>query len=86
MAPTAAVESLKTVATRQGDMFRAAMEDFQHNSDVLGCRHRRGEDRQADRLAKKSYEVVVANTKELADLYSKGQAEAFETLSCPRSS
>ena len=37
-ASTAAVESIKTIAQRQGDMFRAAMEDFsKHGSDVLAA-------------------------------------------------
>ena len=31
-------------------------------------------------FAKKSYEAAIANTKELTDLYTKGQTEAFETL------
>ena len=35
-ASTAAVESIKTIAQRQGDMVRAAMEDFsKHGSEVL---------------------------------------------------
>lgn len=81
-ASTAAVESLKTVATRQGDMFRAAMEDFsKHNSDVLAAATVEEKIAKQIDFAKKSYDVVVANTKELADLYTKGQAEAFETLS-----
>jgi len=81
-ASTAAVESLKTVATRQGDMFRAAMEDFsKHGSDVLSAAT--VEEKIAKQLdfARKSYDAAVANAKELADLYNKGQTEAFETLS-----
>ena len=39
-------------------------------------RHRRGEDAKQIDFAKKSYEPAIANTKELAELYSKGQTEA----------
>src|ERR1700736_4093197 len=35
---TSAVESIKAIAQRQGDMFRAAMEDFsKHGSEVLAA-------------------------------------------------
>jgi phasin family protein len=81
-ASTAAVESMKTVATRQGDMFRAAMEDFsKHGSDVLSAATVEEKIAKQIDFAKKSYDVAVANTKELAGLYTKGQTEAFETLS-----
>ena len=80
-ASTAAVEAMKTIAQRQGDMVRAAMEDFsKHGSDVLAAAT--VEEKAAKRIdfAKKSYEAAIANTKELTDLYTKGQTEAFETL------
>ena len=32
-------------------------------------------------FAKKSYDLAITNSKELAGLYTKGQTEAFETLS-----
>ena len=81
-ASTAAVESMKTIATRQGDMFRAAMEDFsKHGSDVLSAATVEEKIAKQIDFAKKSYDVAVANTKELAGLYTKGQTEAFETLS-----
>jgi phasin family protein len=81
-ASTAAVESIKTIATRQGDMFRAAMEDFsKHGSDVLSAATVEEKIAKQIDFAKKSYDVAVANTKELAGLYTKGQTEAFETLS-----
>ena len=79
---TAAVESMKTIAQRQGDMFRAAMEDFsKHGSEVLAAATVEEKDTKQIDFAKKSYELAVANAKEIADLYSKGQAEAFATLS-----
>jgi len=79
---TAAVESIKTIATRQGDMFRAAMEDFsKHGSDVLSAATIEEKIAKQIDFAKKSYDLAIANSKELAELYTKGQTEAFETLS-----
>ena len=79
---TAAVESMKTIAQRQGDMFRAAMEDFsKHGSEVLAAATVEEKAAKQIEFAKKSYEAAIANTKELASLYSKGQTEAFEALS-----
>ena len=81
-ASTAAVESMKTIATRQGDMFRAAMEDFsKHGSDVLSAATVEEKVAKQIDFAKKSYDLAIANTKELAELYTKGQTEAFEMLS-----
>jgi phasin family protein len=81
-ANTTAVESMKAIAQRQGDMVRAAMEDFsKHGSDVLGAATVEEKAAKQIDFAKKSYEAAIANTKELAELYSKGQAEAFAALS-----
>ena len=81
-ASTAAVESMKTIATRQSDMFRAAMEDFsKHGSDVLSAATVEEKIAKQIDFAKKSYDLAIANSKELAELYTKGQTEAFETLS-----
>ena len=75
------VESMKTIAQRQGDMFRAAMEDFsKHGSEVLAAATVEEKAAKQIDFVKKSYDTVLANTKELADLYTKGQSEAFETL------
>ncbi len=80
-AGTATVESLKTIAQRQGDMFRAAMEDFsKHGSEVLAAATVEEKAAKQIDFVKKSYDVALANTKELADLYTKGQSDAFETL------
>ena len=79
---TATVETMKTIAQRQGDMFRAAMEDAsKHGSEVLAAATIEEKAAKQIDFAKKSYELAVANTKELADLYTKGHTEAFETLS-----
>ena len=79
---TAAVESVTAIATRQGDMLRAAMEDFsKHGSDVMSAATIEEKAAKQIDFAKKSYELAVANTKELAGLYTKGHTEAFETLS-----
>ena len=81
-ASTAAVESMKTVATRQSDMFRAAMEDFsKHGSDVMSAATIEEKAAKQIDFAKKSYELAVSNTKELTDLYTKSSTEAFEALS-----
>ena len=81
-ASTAAVELVKTIAQRQGDMVRAAMEDFsKHGSEVLAAATIEEKAAKQIDFVKKSYDMAIANTKELADLYTKGQTEAFETLS-----
>jgi len=81
-ASTSAVESIKTIAQRQGDMLRAAMEDFsKHGSEVLAAATVEEKAAKQIDFVKKSYDTAIANTKELADLYAKGQTEAFEALS-----
>ena len=81
-ASTATVESIKSIAQRQGDMIRAAMEDLsKHGSDVLAAASVEEKAAKQIDFVKKSYEAAIANTKELADLYTKGQSEAFEALS-----
>jgi phasin family protein len=81
-ANTTAVESMKAIAQRQGDMVRAAMEDLsKHGSEVLAAATIEEKAVKQIDFAKKSYETAIANTKELADLYSKGHAEAFAAIS-----
>ena len=81
-ANTSAVESMKAIAQRQGDMVRAAMEDFsKHGSDVMSAATIEEKAAKQIDFAKKSYELAMANTKELADLYTKGHAEALATIS-----
>jgi phasin family protein len=81
-ANTTAVESIKAIGQRQGDMVRAAMEDFsKHGSEVLAAATVEEKAAKQIDFAKKTYETALANTKELADLYAKGQTEAFEALS-----
>ena len=81
-ANTAAVETMKTIAQRQGDMVRAALEDFsKHGSEVLAAATVEEKAIKQIDFMKKSYETAFANTKELADLYSKSQADAFAALS-----
>jgi len=80
-ASTAAVETFKAIAQRQGDMVRAVMEDFSKlGSEVLGAASIEEKAAKQVDFAKKSYDAAIANTRELADLYTKGQADAFETL------
>jgi phasin family protein len=80
-ASTATVEVMKAIAQRQSDMLRAAMEDLsKYGSDVMGAATVEEKAAKQIDFAKKSYDTAIANTKELADLYTKGQVEAFETL------
>jgi phasin family protein len=79
---TAAVEQMKTIAQRQGDMVRAAMEDFsKHGSEVLAAATVEEKAAKQIDFIKKSYDSAITNTKELADLYTKGQADAVSALS-----
>lgn len=79
---TAAVEQMKTIATRQGDMVRAAMEDFsKHGSEVLAAATVEEKAAKQIDFMKKTYESAITNSKELADLYTKGQSEAVSALS-----
>jgi len=81
-ASTAAVETFKAIAQRQGDMVRAVMEDFSKlGSEVLGAASIEEKAAKQIDFAKKSYDLAVANTKELTDLYTKSSTEAFEALS-----
>ena len=79
---TAAVEQMKAIAQRQGDMVRAAMEDFsKHGSEVLAAATVEEKAAKQIDFMKKSYESAITNSKELADLYTKGQTEAVSALS-----
>ena len=79
---TAAVESMKTIAQRQGDMVRAAMEDFsKHGSEVLAAATVEEKAAKQIDFMKKTYESAITNSKELAELYTKGQTDAVTALS-----
>ena len=81
-ANAAAVESIKAIGQRQGDMVRAAMEDFsKHGSEVLAAATIEEKAAKQIDFAKKSYELAMANAKELTELYSKSHAAALATLS-----
>ncbi len=80
-ASTSAVECMKSIAQRQGDMLRAAMEDMsKHGSDVLAAATVEEKAAKQIDFAKKSYDCALANTKELVDLYTKGQEEALTAI------
>ncbi len=79
---TSAVESMKAIAQRQGDMVRAAMEDFsKHGSEVLAAATVEEKAAKQIDFVQKSYEAAIANSKELAELYSKGHTDALSALS-----
>ncbi|MGQ3302288.1 phasin family protein [Reyranella sp.] len=79
---TAAVEQMKTIAQRQGDMVRAAMEDFsKHGSEVLAAATVEEKAAKQIDFMKKTYESAITNSKELAELYTKGQTDAVTALS-----
>jgi len=80
-AGTTAVEQIKTIAQRQGDMIRAAVEDLsKHGSDVLAAATVEEKAVKQIDFAKKSYEVAIANAQELAGLYAKSQAEVLTAI------
>ena len=80
-ANTAAVETIKTIAQRQGDMVRAAMEDLsKHGSEVLAAATVEEKAIKNIEFAKKAYETAIANAKEIGDMVGKSQAEAFDAL------
>jgi phasin family protein len=63
-------------------MVRAAMEDFsKHGSEGLDAATVEEKAIKQIDFVKKSYETAIANTKEIADMYGKSQAEAFQALS-----
>ena len=81
-ANTAAVESIKTIAQRQTEMVRAAMEDFSKaGSDVMAAATVEEKAAKHIDFVKKSFDVALSNARELGELYSKSQAETIETLS-----
>ena len=80
-ASTSTVEALKTIAQRQGDMIRAAFEDFsKHGSEVLAAATVEEKTAKQIDFAKKSYDVALANAREIGELYTKGQTEAFGVI------
>ena len=81
-ANTSAVESIKAIAQRQGDMVRAAMEDFsKHGSEVLAAATVEEKAIKQIDFAKKAYETAISNAKELGEMVGKSQSEAFDALS-----
>ena len=81
-ANTAAVEAIKTIAQRQGDMVRAAMEEFsRHGSDVMAAATVEEKAVKQIDFAKKAYETAISNAKELGEMVGKSQSEAFDALS-----
>jgi len=79
---TSAVESMKAIAQRQGDMMRTAMEDFsKHGSDVMSAPTVEEKAAKQIDFAKKSYDSALANAKELGELYTKSQSEAISAIS-----
>ncbi|HTR87550.1 MAG TPA: TIGR01841 family phasin [Reyranella sp.] len=80
-ASTAAVETIKSIAQRQGDMIRSAMEDFsKHGSEVLAAATIEEKATKQIDFAKKSYDAALANAQELAGMYTKSQNEALVAL------
>ena len=80
-ASTTAVESIKSIAQRQGDMIRSAMEDLsKHGSEVLAAATIEEKATKQIDFAKKSYDAAFANAQELAGLYTKGHSDALTAL------
>jgi phasin family protein len=79
---TAAVESIKTIAQRQSDMVRAAMEELSKaGSDVMSAATVEEKAAKHMDFVKKSFDVAIANAKEIGDLYAKGQTDTIQTIS-----
>ena len=79
---TAAVAPMKAIAQRQGAMGRAARDAFsKHGSEVLAAATVEEKAAKQIDFMKKTYESAITNSKELADLYTKGQTDAMTALS-----
>jgi phasin family protein len=76
-----AFEAFKGIAQRQADMLKVAMEDFSKaGSEFFAVGTIEEKTAKNADLVKKSYETSIANMKELAELYAKGNADAFEAI------
>jgi phasin family protein len=76
-----AFEAFKGIAQRQADMLKVAMEDFSKaGSEFFAVGTLEEKTAKNADLVKKSYETSIANMKELAELYAKGNADAFEAI------
>ena len=74
-------EVYKGIAQRQADMAKVALEDLSKaGSDMIAAGSIEEKTAKNADLVKKTYESAIANAKELAELYVKGHAEAFETI------
>lgn len=74
-------EAFKGIAQRQADMAKAAVEDFSKvGSELIAAGSIEEKTARNAELMKKGYETAIANARELADLYAKGNAEAFEAI------
>jgi len=78
---TAAFGSITAIARRQSEMMRTAMEDFaKHGSEMLAAGTLEEKTAKQIDFAKKSYDAAIAHTKELAELYTKSQAETLAAI------
>jgi len=76
-----AFEAVKSAAQRQGDMIKAATEEFSKAASELmsAATFEEKAAKQTD-VAKKVYETTVANMREIADIVAKGNAEALDLV------
>ena len=77
----AAVEGFQTVAKRQAEMVKAAIDDMSAAVATMGKTTSPAEvtAKQAE-LAKETYETVVANLKEISDILAKSNDVAAKTI------
>lgn len=72
-------ESFQTVAKRQAEIFREAIEEFQATyKDVFTAGGAEASAAKQAEYAKAAFEKAVANVKELGEITSKAQAEVLE--------
>jgi phasin family protein len=76
-----AFEAVKSAAQRQADMIKLATEEFSKAASELmsAATFEEKAVKQTD-VAKKTYETVVANIREIADIVAKGNAEALDVV------
>ena len=78
---TAAFGSITTIAQRRGEMMGTVLEDFiKHGSEMMAAGTLQEKTARQIDFTKKSYDAAIAHTKELAELYTKSQAETLAAI------
>ncbi len=76
-----ALEGMQAVARRQSEIFRQMMEEAsQAMRDVMAAGSPEDKAAKQTELVKEAFKRAIANMRELADMVSKSQGEAFEVI------